>query len=321
MKFIWASAIVFLVLILTACGGGRGSKLAMAPIEPPSPPVIEPVEPEVVEPVEPEVSEPREPVEPPPPPPVIEPMEPEVSEPREPVEPPPPPPPLPPPPPPPPPPMMMDPTEPEDTPSGFLNEEASLVADAIPGDLIHDGVSPAFFGGYQTAGGLVSLMNPDPDNEPVLQTGGFTVLHDWNRTLQGARYTRVPHDNDHVKDTIIVYSNKASNNTDYLDFGYWISRSGGDPVRYGVDPFVFGSQESIGNSLNELTGYATYSGPATGIYVKKSASVYDEVGQFTANTLLTARFNVVSPITDMNHPLYECKLLLSSVAQRLISET
>ena len=123
--------------------------------------------------------------------------------------------------------------------------------------------------------------------------------------------------NNHVEDTIIVYSNEASNNTDYLDFGYWISRSGGDPVRYGVDPFVFGSQESIGNSLNELTGYATYSGPATGIYVKKSASLYDEVGQFTANTLLTARFNVVSPITDMNHPLYdETVVVISGTATR-----
>ncbi len=208
--------------------------------------------------------------------------------------------------------MMMEPTESEDTPSGFLNDEASLIADAIPGDLIHDGVAPAFFGGYAASGGEVSLVIPKAGDEPVLNTDGFTILHDWNRSLQGARYTRIPMNRDDIKDTIIVYSNKASNNTDYLDFGYWISRSGGDPVRYGVDPFVFGSQESIGNSLNELTGYATYSGPATGIYVKKSAEVYDEVGQFTANTVLTARFNVDSPITDNNHPLYEATVVVIS---------
>ncbi len=51
MKLIWVSAIIFLILILTACGGGRGSKTITVPIEPQASPVIEPVEPEVVEPM------------------------------------------------------------------------------------------------------------------------------------------------------------------------------------------------------------------------------------------------------------------------------
>ena len=47
------------------------------------------------------------------------------------------------------------------------------------------------------------------------------------------------------------------------------------------------------NALDE--GKATYSGPATGLFAKKSGSIYTMSGQFMADTVLKVEFGVPDP--------------------------
>ena len=47
-----------------------------------------------------------------------------------------------------------------------------------------------------------------------------------------------------------------------------------------------------------VTGSATYSGPATGMYAKKTGSIYTTSGQFKANAALSVDFGIEDPLDD-----------------------
>ena len=85
---------------------------------------------------------------------------------------------------------------------------------------------------------------------------------------------------------------------DYLQFGYWLQEEtdeDGDTT-YTVSAFAGGQGLSNMPTLRQLEGSATYEGPASGLFVRKTydATADDFVpsssGQFTATTNLTAYF-------------------------------
>ena len=85
---------------------------------------------------------------------------------------------------------------------------------------------------------------------------------------------------------------------DYMHFGYWMNESEdgntGEPVLE-VAAIADGTEESAIGTVQSLEGRATYSGAATGLYVKRALSMDGEVdsragGQFTADVMLTATF-------------------------------
>ena len=88
--------------------------------------------------------------------------------------------------------------------------------------------------------------------------------------------------------------------TDYLKFGYWVqaTKKSDGTTSYGVSTFASGSMAYGANAVAErvaaLQGSATYAGPATGLFVRKTgpvdAALPTSAGQFTADVGLTARF-------------------------------
>ena len=84
---------------------------------------------------------------------------------------------------------------------------------------------------------------------------------------------------------------------DYLDFGYWtVADKDGGADRFRVGTFAQGMRE-FGAVGGVVTGTASYSGKATGLYVKKLAFDPDtgalyraQSGQFTADAMLSAAF-------------------------------
>ena len=85
---------------------------------------------------------------------------------------------------------------------------------------------------------------------------------------------------------------------DYMHFGYWMNESEnedtGEPVLE-VAAIADGTEESAIGTVQSLEGRASYSGAATGLYVKRALSMDGEVdsragGQFTADVMLTATF-------------------------------
>ena len=96
---------------------------------------------------------------------------------------------------------------------------------------------------------------------------------------------------ENQRDTIVTYTNSESGtDTDYLDFGYWLVLTPIDDMEdYFIQTFANGSISS--GSVGHVEGSASYVGPATGQYTRKTRNVYVESGQFTAEASLTARFN------------------------------
>ena len=81
---------------------------------------------------------------------------------------------------------------------------------------------------------------------------------------------------------------------DYLSFGYWVQtteKANGD-ITSAVGTFASGSQPFT--TIDDLLGTATYTGSATGMFVKKEgpvdAAVATTSGQFTADAELMAKF-------------------------------
>jgi hypothetical protein len=103
-----------------------------------------------------------------------------------------------------------------------------------------------------------------------------------------------------VPDDKAGYVRNVIPDLDYLSFGYWLETEDGD---YSVNAFYDGSQPFTGNDttfqandISSLLGNATYTGEATGFYVKKTFDtdandfVPTSSGQFTAAADLTANF-------------------------------
>ena len=88
---------------------------------------------------------------------------------------------------------------------------------------------------------------------------------------------------------------------DYLDFGYWtVADKNGSADRFRVGTFAQGMRE-FGAVGGVVTGTASYSGKAAGLYVKKLAFDPDtgalyraQSGQFTADATLNAAFGGTS---------------------------
>ena len=92
--------------------------------------------------------------------------------------------------------------------------------------------------------------------------------------------------------------------TDYLDFGFWIVTSQGeDGPEYTVGIFQDGMREHNGN----VAGKAEYAGPATGVYMTKTFDpgtgdpIPQTGGQFTAHAALTAYFGAESTVPQADH--------------------
>ncbi len=94
----------------------------------------------------------------------------------------------------------------------------------------------------------------------------------------------------------------GSHDNDYLAFGYWLQSAGeGDATTYKVGTFANGSMpfggDAVAAAVSALTGTATYTGSAIGMFVMKTdidgdnkGPVATGSGEFTANTTLTAIF-------------------------------
>ena len=172
------------------------------------------------------------------------------------------------------------------------NVEARRVADALPSRLLHT-LRP--FEGYVIASGVLRDDTMAITDDPVKHTDGFITVPGW----QGSRYTRtidVEEEGigDHFDDIFVSYTLESLAGIDYLDFGYWtrLVRINPDSPHFTAHAFLFGSQMPDVNDLDLVEGSASYSGPATGLYAKKSGSLYRTSGQFKANTALQVNYGV-----------------------------
>ena len=175
-----------------------------------------------------------------------------------------------------------------------VSEETRRLSDKLPGMLLFMG-DP--FENYVIEMGELKDGNMDPADDPVKHTDGFIEIPGWT----GAKYTRASQ-NDNPKDTFVIYTNSDSpSDTDYVDFGYWRRSVLADPMdpnsrRYSLDRFVLGPTLSESYDMQLVEGSATYSGPATGFYGKKSGSIFTTFGEFKANTTLSVKFGVENPM-------------------------
>ena len=172
--------------------------------------------------------------------------------------------------------------------------QARRVADALPSRLLHT-LRP--FEGYTLAGGVLRDDTMVITDDPVKHTDGFINITGW----QGSRHTRtidVEEEGvgDHFDDIFVSYTLGSLAGIDYLDFGYWTRserRAAPDSPYFTANAFLFGSPiPDDEDDLNLVEGSASYSGPATGLYAKKSGSLYRTSGQFKANTALQVNYGV-----------------------------
>ena len=79
----------------------------------------------------------------------------------------------------------------------------------------------------------------------------------------------------------------------YVYFGWWLHKPDGNTRTHMVEAFAGGNQPS--EAVTDVTGTATYMGPAAGKYVTKSFTAGDltdaQVGHFDATATLTANFD------------------------------
>ena len=82
--------------------------------------------------------------------------------------------------------------------------------------------------------------------------------------------------------------------TAYAYFGWWLNKPDTATSTHDVDVFAGGTTGHAANVTNAMTGTATYSGPAAGMYITKDFSAGAQTdaayGSFTANASLTADF-------------------------------
>lgn len=109
----------------------------------------------------------------------------------------------------------------------------------------------------------------------------------------GSRHDRILPDLDEVH-TVVVYTDKSgSSDTDYVDFGFWfLGYAADDHVGHFTHTFARGSMPS--GDVSAVTGSATYSGAATGLYVIKDGGTPTGSGQFTATAALMADFDAAT---------------------------
>ena len=181
--------------------------------------------------------------------------------------------------------------------------EAKRVADALPGALFFPnlGLPNQPFESYLITRGVLT-RNSGVDIDPPY-TDEFIVIPNWT----GRRFISKPEmgSPDVFTDRFVIYTNSESSTDDeYLNFGYWIRETepeldGAPTLTYDIRSFVTGPIP-ISQSANmvEVTGSATYSGPATGMYAKKTGSIYTTSGQFKANAALSVDFGVEDPNDD-----------------------
>lgn len=92
--------------------------------------------------------------------------------------------------------------------------------------------------------------------------------------------------------------------SDFMYFGYWMNEStdgNGDPV-FEIAGLYDGVRLSLYTDVQQLLGRATYAGSATGLYVRRWTDSANNVlrrraGQFTADAMLTANFDVDGFVT------------------------
>ena len=83
---------------------------------------------------------------------------------------------------------------------------------------------------------------------------------------------------------------------EYMQFGYWLQGTEGeDGTTYEISTFAGGSPVFTVSNAQTLTGSASYAGPATGMFVKKTfdeggVATPSSSGQFTADANLKAYF-------------------------------
>ena len=128
---------------------------------------------------------------------------------------------------------------------------------------------------------------------------------DGNLSLLGGAWTFTPTvpEGDDLDDIMVA---GVIPDADYIDFGYWIVESqGNDGTEYEVGTYAMGEAEHTG--VNNITGTASYSGAATGVYMDKTFAADGSPnprssGQFRADVGLTATFGQTmdDPATDVD---------------------
>ena len=115
-----------------------------------------------------------------------------------------------------------------------------------------------------------------------------------------------PYDADGEIVTLRPASSSAVATADYLSFGYWLYQPDGatsfDPVDFGVlagggDPFEM-------SHFVLLTGTASYTGSAAGMYYTGGLSDGSDVGSFEADVELTADFGTSSDDGTLEGRIY-----------------
>ena len=187
------------------------------------------------------------------------------------------------------------------------NLEAKGVADALPGALFFPNLSlgpqdEPFEHYLITRGVLTRNSGAGVDIDPP-STDGLIVIPKWT----GKGFISKPKSDslDKFTDRFVIYTNSESLTDDsYLDFGYWIRdeepMDGGDSTpNYTITSFVTGAAPlSKSENMALVTGSATYSGPATGLYAEKTGSIYTKSGQFKANAKLSVNFGIKDDSDD-----------------------
>ena len=105
-------------------------------------------------------------------------------------------------------------------------------------------------------------------------------------------------------ETIEVFSDVENNeDTDYLAMGFWLRESTEKtttPVDYRLHFGAGGNDPFVGDNLADLTGTATYQGPATGLHMKQDAAGVPVFDYFNATASLTAEFDDSTDLGDIS---------------------
>ena len=127
---------------------------------------------------------------------------------------------------------------------------------------------------------------------------------DGNLSGFGGTWTFTPAEQEMGDDPYMVVG--VIDDTDYLDFGYWkvegTDQDGDATLTVGT--FARGEMQHV--SLDDVVGTASYTGAATGLYMKKTFDQDGDVtpvssGQFTADASLTATFGQVNDDAGRDH--------------------
>ena len=149
----------------------------------------------------------------------------------------------------------------------------------------------SFFGieGKFTCGGSVAC------NARVNSEGALVFLGDWSFTPDGFVAGAAAADDGSTPATGTMVQG-VTPDLDYMEFGYWLEKTTArdGTVSYKVNLYENGMREVTG--IGSAEGTATYAGPATGVFMKKTVAPDGSPtspfssGQFTADAMLTASF-------------------------------